>query len=85
MSKITDIVEDLRNIENLTGSAQEVLVSGENIKTINGQYQKIVSTKQAIVLQSKKDLTIYQEIVDNQEFARNEIGRLEQLIYIDDK
>ena len=45
MSKITDIVEDLRNIENLTGSAQEVLVSGENIKTINGQYQKIVSTK----------------------------------------
>ena len=37
MSKITDIVEDLRNIENLTGSAQEVLVSGENIKTINGQ------------------------------------------------
>ncbi len=45
MSKITDIVEDLRNIENLTGSAKEVLVSGENIKTINGQYQKIVSTK----------------------------------------
>ena len=37
------------------------------------------------MLQSKKDLTIYQEIVDNQEFARNEIGRLEQLIYIDDK
>ena len=37
MSKITDIVEDLRNIENLSGSAQEVLVSGENIKTINGQ------------------------------------------------
>ena len=33
MSKITDIVEDLRNIENLTGSAKEVLVSGENIKT----------------------------------------------------
>ena len=78
MSKITDIVEDLRNIENLTGSAQEVLVSGENIKTINGQYQKIVSTKQAIVLQSKKDLTLYQEIIDKQEFTRNEIGRLEQ-------
>ena len=30
MSKITDIVEDLRNIENLSGSAQEVLVSGTN-------------------------------------------------------
>ena len=28
MSKITDIVEDLRNIEPLTGSAQEVLVIG---------------------------------------------------------
>ena len=26
MSKVTDIVEDLRNIEDLTGSAQEVLV-----------------------------------------------------------
>ena len=37
MSKITDIVEDLRSIENLSGSAQEVLVSGTNIKTINGQ------------------------------------------------
>ena len=24
----------------------------------------------------------YQEIIDKQEFARNEIGRLEQLIYI---
>ena len=39
MSKITDIVEDLRNIEDLTGSAQEVLVSGENIKTISGKYK----------------------------------------------
>ena len=37
MSKITDIVEDLRSIENLSGSAQDVLVSGTNIKTINGQ------------------------------------------------
>ena len=27
----------------------------------------------------------YQEIIDNQEFARSEIARLEQLIYIDDK
>ena len=30
-------------------------------------------------------VTKYQEIIDNQEFARSEIGRLEQLIYIDDK
>mgnify|MGYP003543961029 CR=1 FL=1 len=30
------------------------------------------------MLQSKKDLTLYQEIIDNQEFARSEIGRLEQ-------
>ena len=37
MSKVTDIVEDLRNIEDLTGPAQEALVSGTNIKTINGQ------------------------------------------------
>ena len=36
MSKITDIVEDLRNIEDLTEPAQEQLVSGTNIKTING-------------------------------------------------
>ena len=28
------------------------------------------------MLQSKKDLTLYQEIIDNQEFARSEIGRL---------
>lgn len=34
------------------------------------------------MLQSKKDLTLYQEIIDNQEFARNEIGRLEQLIQV---
>ena len=27
-------------------------------------------------------VTKYQEIIDNQEFARSEIGRLEQLIYI---
>ena len=43
MSKITDIVEDLRNIENLTGSAKEVLVSGENIKTIT--YIKFTATE----------------------------------------
>ena len=43
MSKITDIVEDLRNIENLTGSAKEVLVSGENIKTIT--YIKFSTTE----------------------------------------
>ena len=30
-------------------------------------------------------VTKYQEIIDNQEFARSEIVRLEQLIYIDDK
>lgn len=35
MSKIVDIVEDLRNIEELTSPAQEQLVSGTNIKTIN--------------------------------------------------
>ena len=34
------------------------------------------------MLQSKKDLTLYQEIIDNQEFARSEIGRLEQLIQV---
>ena len=27
-------------------------------------------------------ITLEIEIIDNQEFARNEIGRLEQLIYI---
>ena len=37
MSKVTDIVEDLRNIENLTGSAQEQLVSVVSIKTVNGE------------------------------------------------
>ncbi len=37
MSKITDIVEDLRNIDDLAQPAQEILVSGTNIKTINGQ------------------------------------------------
>lgn len=37
MSKIIDIIEDLRNIEDLTGPAQEVLVSGTNIKTVGGQ------------------------------------------------
>ena len=37
MSKIIDIIEDLRNIEDLTGPAQEVLVSGDNIKTVGGQ------------------------------------------------
>ena len=29
--------------------------------------------------------TLELEIIDNQEFARSEIVRLEQLIYIDDK
>ena len=37
MSKVTDIVEDLRNIEDLTGPAQEALVSGTSIKTVGGQ------------------------------------------------
>ena len=27
-------------------------------------------------------ITLEIEIIDNQEFARNEIGRLEQLIYV---
>ena len=35
MSKIADIVEDLINIEGLAQPAQEQLVSGTNIKTIN--------------------------------------------------
>lgn len=37
MSKATEIIEDLRNIEDLAGPAQEVLVSGTNIKTVGGQ------------------------------------------------
>ena len=37
MSKIADIVEDLRNIEELAQPAQEQLVSGTNIKTVNGE------------------------------------------------
>ena len=37
MSKVTDIVEDLRNIEDLVQPAQEQLVSGTNIKTVNGE------------------------------------------------
>ena len=64
----------------------KILANAEALKLttapIIGQYQKIVSTKQVIGLKSKKDLTLYQEIIDNQEFARIEIGRLEQLIYI---
>lgn len=47
MSKVTEIVDDLRNIEGVTSnlqeqidasnaSKQEVLVSGSNIKTVNG-------------------------------------------------
>ena len=47
MSKVTEIVDDLRNIEGVTSnlqeqidasntSKQEVLVSGTNIKTVNG-------------------------------------------------
>ena len=36
MSKVIDIVNDLRNIEDLTAPAQVQLVSGTNIKTING-------------------------------------------------
>ena len=36
MSKIIDTIEDLRNVEDLAGPAQEVLVSGDNIKTVNG-------------------------------------------------
>ena len=64
----------------------KILANAEALKLatapIIGQYQKIVSTKQVIVLQSKKDLTLYQEIIDNQEFARSEIGRLEQLIQV---
>lgn len=37
MSRVTDIVEDLRNIEGLTQPAQEQLVSGTNVKTVNGE------------------------------------------------
>ena len=36
MSKVADTIEDLRNIEDLAGPAQEVLVSEANIKTVNG-------------------------------------------------
>ena len=58
----------------------KILANAEALKLatapIVGQYQKIVSTKQVIGLKSKKDLTKYQEIIDNQEFARSEIGRL---------
>lgn len=36
MSKVTDIISDLKNIEALTGEAQEKLVSGTNIKTVGG-------------------------------------------------
>ena len=37
MSKVIDIVEDLRYIEELEQPAQEQLISSVNIKTINGQ------------------------------------------------
>lgn len=36
MSKARNIVNDLRNIEGLDAPAQEQLVSGVNIKTVNG-------------------------------------------------
>lgn len=37
MSKVVDIIDDLKNIDGLTSPAQEELVSGTNIKTVGGQ------------------------------------------------
>jgi len=36
MSKITDTIEDMVKIDGLESSKQNILVSGDNIKTING-------------------------------------------------
>ena len=63
MSKVTEIVDDLRNIEGVTSnlqdqidasntSKQEVLVSGTNIKTVNGT--SILGTGDITIVDSTK-------------------------------